>query len=153
MKLKGKINNDTDALKLSGLMRKNLHHVLIVFSMINEKGYSGFLEQFLNPDFSYFDYEFNGFNPETGEYEEVVSKKLEGQNQKNNVERYFRIAFEKLVEYADKDNRKNKIWESEAITTKVNKVLDLLDAEKNDEALTMLHQIFQDFSDIAESNW
>ena len=121
--------------------------------MINEKGYSGFLEQFLNPDFSYFDYEFNGFNPETGEYEEVVSKKLEGQNQKNNVERYFRIAFEKLVEYADKDNRKNKIWESEAITTKVNKVLDLLDAEKNDEALTMLHQIFQDLSDIAESNW
>lgn len=152
-KLKGKINNDTDALKLSGLMRKNLHHVLIVFSMINEKGYSGFLEQFLNPDFSYFDYEFIGFNPETGEYEEVVSKKLEGQNQRNNVERYFRIAFEKLVEYADKDNRKNKIWESEAITTKVNKVLDLLDAEKNDEALTMLHQIFQDLSDIAESNW
>ena len=98
-------------------------------------------------------YEFNGFKPETGEYEEVVSKKLEGQNQKNNVERYFRIAFEKLVEYADKDNRKNKIWESEAITTKVNKVLDLLDAEKNDEALTILHQIFQDLSDIAESNW
>tara|TARA_B110000027_G_C16121225_1_gene303130 strand:- start:3766 stop:5376 length:1611 start_codon:yes stop_codon:yes gene_type:complete len=152
-KLKDKINNDTEALKLSGLMRKNLHHVLIVFSMINERGHSAFLEQFLNPDFSYFDYEFKGFNPETGEYEEVVSKKLEGQNQKNNVERYFRIAFEKLVEYADKDNRRNKIWESDAISKKVNKVLELLDVNKNEEALNILHYIFQDLADIAKNNW
>ena len=152
-KLKSKVNNDTDALKLSGLMRKNLHHVLIVFSMINEKGHSKFLEQFLNPDFSYFDYEFKGFDPETGEYEEVLSKKLEGQNQKNNVDRYFRIAFEKLVEYADKDNRRNKIWESETITIKVYKVLELLDSNKNDKALTILHQIFQDLSDTDENNW
>lgn len=152
-KLKDKINNDTDALKLSGLMRKNLHHVLIVFSMINERGHSAFLEQFLNPDFSYFDYEFKGFDPETGEYEEVVSKKLEGQNQKNNVERYFRIAFEKLVEYADKENRRNKIWESDAISKKVYKVIELLDVNKNDEALNILHHIFQDLADIAENNW
>lgn len=152
-KLKDKVNDDTDSLKLSGLMRKNLHHVLIIFSMINEKGHREFLEQFLNPDFSYFDYEFIGFNPETGGYDNVVSKKLEGQNQKNNAERYLRIAFESLDKYKDINNRNTKIWESEAVTNKVNIVLELLVAKKNDEALEMLHQIFQDLSDIAESNW
>ena len=152
-KLKGKVKDDTDALKLSGLMRKNLHHILIVFSILNENKHREFLEQFLNPDYSYYDYEFLGFNPETGCYDEVVSKKLDGQNQKNNIERYFRIAFEKLVEYAEKDNRKNKIWESEEITDKVNQLLVFLNNKKNDKALKLLHQIFQDLSDIAESNW
>lgn len=151
--LKGKVKNDTDALKLSGLMRKNLHHVLIIFSMINEKGHRVFLEQFLNPDYSYFDYEFIDFNRETGSYGKVVSKKLEGQNQKNNVARYYRIAFEKLVEYADKDNRKNKIWETKVITDKVKQVLEFLDAYKNDEAIALLHQIFQDLAEIANENW
>jgi len=152
-KLKSKVSNDTDALKLSGLMRKNLHHVLIVFSMINERGNGSFLKQFLNPDYSYFDYEYIGFNPDTGGYEKVVSKKLEGQNQINNVERYFRIAFEKLDEYADKDNRKNKIWESEVITTKVNQVLNLLDSKNDDEALTILHKTFENLSEISKNNW
>lgn len=152
-KLKGKVNIDTDALKLSGLMRKNLHHVLIIFSMINEKGHREFLEQFLNPDYSYFDYEFIGFNPETGDYDDFVSKKLEGQNQKNNAERYVRIAFESLDKYKNIYNRNTKIWESEAITDKVNQVLELLDAKENDEALVMLNQVFQDLAEIANANW
>jgi len=152
-KLKDKVKNDTDALKLSGLMRKNLHHVLIIFSMINERGHRVFLEQFLNPDYSYFDYEFTGFNPETGEFDEVTPIEKEGQNQKNNAERYARIAFESLEKYTVAENRNTKIWESEEITNKVNQVLDLLDAGNNDEALKMLHQIFQYLSEIAEGNW
>ena len=152
-KLKNKVNNDSDALKLSGLMRKNLHHVLIVFSMINEKGHGKFLEQFLNPHYSYFDYQFIGFDPETGSYDKVISKKLKGQNQKNNADRYYRIAFEKLVEYADKDNRKNKIWTTSEVTTKVNYLLELLDEKKHKEALLVLHEVFKDLSDIAEVNW
>ncbi len=152
-KLKGKITNDTDAIKLSGLMRKNLHHVLIIFSIINEKGYRDFLEQFLNPDYSYFDYEFTGFDSETGNYEDVIAKRKDGQNQKNNADRYIRIAFESLDKYKDIDNRNTKIWESEPITIKVNQLLELLDANKNDEAVELLHQIFKDLSNIAESNW
>lgn len=152
-KLKVKVKNDTDALKLSGLMRKNLHHVLIIFSMINEKGHSAFLKEFLNPDYSYFDYEFTHFNPETGGYDEVIPKELGGQNQKNNAERYIRIAFESLDKYSVAENRNTKIWESIAITKKVNQVLDLLDAEKNDDALAMLHQVLQDLSDIALESW
>lgn len=152
-KLKLKVKNDTDALKLSGLMRKNLHHVLIIFSIINENGHRVFLQQFLNPDFSYFDYEFEEFNPKTGSFHSVVSKKLEGQNQKNNAKRYVRIAFESLDKYRDIENRNTKIWESELITNKVNQVLGLLDEKKDDKALLLLYQIFQELSSIAESNW
>jgi Alw26I/Eco31I/Esp3I family type II restriction endonuclease len=151
--LKGKVNNDSDAIKLSALMRKNLHQVLIVFSIIYEHGFNEFLEQFLNPEYSYYDYEFEGFNPATGEYSNVISKKLEGKNQENNVNRYFRIAFEKLVEYADKDNRKNKIWESEEVTKKVTALIELLQKNKNDEAKELLHQIFLDLTNITKENW
>jgi Alw26I/Eco31I/Esp3I family type II restriction endonuclease len=151
--LKNKVKSDTDALKLSALMRKNLHHVLIVFSMINENGYGEFLKQFLNPDYSYFDYEFESFNPKTGKFSNVIEKKLDGKNQQNNVKRYFRIAFEKLVEYADKDNRKNKIWESEEVTKKVTALIELLQKNKNDEAKELLHQIFLDLANISEGNW
>jgi len=151
--LKNKVKNDADALKLSALMRKNLHHVLIVFSMINENGYGEFLKQFLNPEYSYFDYEFENFNAKTGEYSNVIEKKLDGKNQQNNVNRYFRIAFEKLVEYADKDNRKNKIWESKEVTKKITDLIELLKQNKNDEAKELLHQIFLDLAKITEENW
>jgi Alw26I/Eco31I/Esp3I family type II restriction endonuclease len=151
--LKGEIQDDADALKLSALMRKNLHHVLIVFSIINENGFNKFLEQFLNPEYSYYDYEFEDFNADTGEYGNVITKKLEGKNQENNVNRYFRIAFEKLVEYADKDNRKNKIWDSKSIDSKIIDLISLLKKDKNDVAVKLLHQIFKDLSDITASNW
>jgi Alw26I/Eco31I/Esp3I family type II restriction endonuclease len=148
-KLKNKVSDDMDALKLSGLMRKNLHHVLIVLSILNENGHRDILESFLNPEYSFYDYEFIGFNSETGSYDKVISKKLEGKNQKNNVARYFRIAFEKLVEYADKDNRKNKIWESEKVTNMVKDLIELLNQNKNDKAKELLDEIFLDLAKIA----
>ena len=151
--LKGKVDNNSDALRISALMRKNLHQVLIVFSIINENGFNKFLEQFLNPQYSYYDYEFEDFNPTTGAYSSVTSKKLEGKNQENNVNRYFRIAFEKLVEYADKDNRKNKIWDSKVIDNKITELISLLKKEQNDEAVKLLHQIFKDLSDITAIDW
>ena len=55
-------------------------------------------------------------------------------------------------EFGDKLNFK-LILEMDIGDIKVNQLLELLDANKNDEALKMLHQIFQDLSDIAESNW
>lgn len=152
-KLKNKVENNDDAIKLSGMMRKNLHHVLIIFSLINEKGFDDFLKQFLNPDYSYYDYEFLGFNPKTGSYQEVITKELKGKNQSNNVDRYFRIAFEKLVYYSDKDNRKNKIWGSESITQSVNQLLALLSKNRPDEALILLNQTIEDLSEIAHKNW
>jgi len=152
-KLKNKVTNDKDAVKLSDLMRKNLHHILIVFSMIDEKGYGEFLEQFLNPEYSFFDYQFEGFKPETGQYKKVVSKKLTGKNQQNNIKRYYRVAFDKLKEYKEIENRKTNIWNNKDVDTELEKLFLLLKAKKKKEAKSQLENIFKKLAVLAESNW
>lgn len=152
-KLKGKVATDKDAVKLSDLMRKNLHHILIVFSMIDEKNYGEFLEQFLNPEYSFFDYQFEGFNPETGKYKKVVSKKLTGKNQQNNIKRYYRVAFDKLKEYKEIENRKTNIWNHKEVDNELEKLFVLLKAKKNKEPKAQLENVFKVLANIAESNW
>jgi Alw26I/Eco31I/Esp3I family type II restriction endonuclease len=152
-KLKNNVKVDEDALLLSSLMRKNLHHVLILLSIIYEKGHQKFLEDYLNPECSFYDYKFEGFNPITGEYKNVIRKEVTGKNQQNNVDRYYRIAFETLVEYMTKENRKGKIWDSEEIDKEIELILEPLASNKYDEAKDQLNKILSLLADIAASNW
>lgn len=152
-KLKINVKNDKDAVKLSDLMRKNLHHVLIVLSMIDEKGYGVFLEQFLNPEYSFFDFKFDGFNPETGQYKKVNSKKLIGKNQQNNIKRYYRVAFDKLQEYKTIENRKTNLWSHKEVDAELEKLFVLLKSKKNKEAKTQLENVFRKLADLAANNW
>jgi Alw26I/Eco31I/Esp3I family type II restriction endonuclease len=152
-KLKNSVKVDEDALKLSSLMRKNLHHILILLSIIYEKGYQKFLEDYLNPEYSYFDYKFEGFNPLTGNYTNAIQKELTGKNQQNNVERYFRIAFETLVEYMTKENRKGKIWNSEEIDKEVAMILEPLASNKIDEAKEQVNKVLELLAGLAIKNW
>ena len=139
--LKDKVNSDKDAIKLSNLMRMNLHYVLTLFSMISEWWYNEFLKQFLHPKYSFFDYEFEWFNPKDWTYKKVVSIKRTGKNQQNAATRYIRVSFESLEEYKSKDNRKNKIWKDKDIDKKVNYLLIELKQNHQDEALKTLHNI------------
>ena len=152
-KLKGKVQSDKDAIKLSDLMRKNLHYVLILFSMIDEAGYREFLETFLNPQYSFFDYSFEGFNPKTGTYKKAVSKNLTGKNQQNNIERYKRVAFEKLQEYKNVDNRKVKIWKSKEVDTLVEKVFAQLKKGDFKKAKLELDNTLLLLAEIARKSW
>jgi Alw26I/Eco31I/Esp3I family type II restriction endonuclease len=152
-RLKNKVHNDKDAIRLSDLMRKNLHHVLIIFSIIDDSGYRQFLEQFLNPQFSFFDYRFKGFNPITGTYTEVEQIKREGKNQENNTERYYRVSFDSLKEYKDKDNRKSKIWSDTIVDEKISHLKHFLSMNQKSEALVKLNDILNHLSLIAEFNW
>jgi RNase P protein component len=152
-KLKSRVATDKDAIKLSDFMRKNLHYVLIVFSMIDELGYGEFLEQFLNPEYSFFDYKFEAFEEESGKYGNVVTKKLTGKNQQNNIKRYYRVAFEKLKDYKIIDNRKVNIWTSTEVDAELKTLFDLLKRKNIKEAKLHLENIFKIFADLAESNW
>ena len=151
--LKNKVKTDKDAIKLSDLMRKNLHHVLIIFSMIDEKGYKSFLEGFLNPKYSYFDYKFEGFDPKTGRYKKMISKKLTGKNQKNNTKRYYRVAFEKLQEYKEIDNRKVNIWENDDVDKETEKLFTFLKANSFKDAKTQLDKTLKLLAEISSQNW
>ena len=152
-KLKFKVKTDKDAVRLSDLMRKNLHHFLIILSIIDEAGFGDFLLRFLNPEFSFFDYKFDGFDPSTGLYKSVETKNLTGKNQQNNIERYRRVAFEKLQEYRDVSNRKTNKWESTEIDANIPTLLKLLESKKIYEAKQFLDLILEKLAKIAESKW
>jgi Alw26I/Eco31I/Esp3I family type II restriction endonuclease len=151
--LKNKITTNKEAVALSVLMRKNLHHVLTIFSIISEKGYDDFLMKQLNPHYSFYDYKFDGFDSLTGNYEKVTQKKLTGKNQQNNVDRYIRIAFESLNDYKSKKNRKQFSWNNTEIDNGVELVLKMLAEDKEEDALIKLKNTFKELADIASKQW
>lgn len=152
-KLKSKVQSDKDAIKLSDLMRKNLHYVLTLFSMIDEAGYGLFLETFLNPQYSFFDYSFEEFNPKTGTYKKVIAKSLTGKNQQNNIDRYKRVAFEKLQEYKKVENRKVNIWKNKDVDLLVTKVFAQLKKGDFKKAKLELDNTLLLLAEIADKNW
>lgn len=109
--LKFLIKDNHDAKIASDYMRKNLHFVLSSLAYLHTNDCDDFLIKVIlnkNLHYSYFDYSFEGFNPEDGSYKLMHEKQLYGKNQLNNATRYIRIAFESLENYIDKKNRKIK---------------------------------------------
>jgi flagellar biosynthesis component FlhA len=135
-------------------MKKNLHWVLTLFAMIDENGGREFLCQFLHPEYSFYDHQFVDFNPLLGLYSKVITIPRKGQNQKNNVKRRYRIAFESLEQYKSKTNRWHKEWEDKKIDKEIEKLLSLIKDEKHDsEALKLLKKIIKSFSKTLEKLW
>lgn len=151
--LKNNVKDDKDAVKLSDLMRKNMHFILIVFSMIEEKGYAEFLEQFINIEYSFFDYSFEGFDPNTGRFTSYKQVKRTGKNQQNNVKRFYRVAFDRLKEYKTIENRKVNKWVSQNIDNEVSQLLTLLKSNQNVEAKIQLEKIFKMLAELGQNNW
>ncbi len=149
---KNRITNDTEAVKVSTIMRNNLHQILLIFSIISENGYNDFLTEFLNPLYSFYDYSLKDFDPQTGEYKEVKTKNLTGKNQQNNVDRYLRIAFESLEGYKTKDNRKQYAWDSADIDESIEQTLQFLSKGNKEKAIEQLKVTFQKLAEIADVN-
>lgn len=151
--LKNRVQNDADAVRLSALMRTNLHYVLTLFSIVDEFGFREFLMQFLNLKYSFFDYKFEGFNPENGSFEKVTKTEKRGKNQDNNTERYIRIAFETLEEYKEKKNRKVGDWKNPKIDERVGIILRLLNDNKLIYAKIELHRILKLLAQQLTQDW
>lgn len=151
--LKNKVTNDIEAVKLSSIMRNNLHQILMIFSIISENGYNEFLTELLNPEYSFYDYKYKEFNPKTGEYREVITKNLTGKNQQNNVDRYKRIAFESLENYKSKENRRQYVWENSEIDESIERVLQCLANNDKTTALSQLKQTFKTLANKAAEKW
>jgi Alw26I/Eco31I/Esp3I family type II restriction endonuclease len=151
--LKGRVRTDKDAIRLSSLMRTNLHHILTIFSIIKENGFNSFLARLLHPEYSFYDYKFIGFNPKDGTYKEVKMIERKGKNQQNNVKRYFRIAFDELDQYRGIENRKTKELNNLKLNNEINILLTLLKAKKNQQAFKKLQRIFQILADNARRSW
>lgn len=151
--LKNRVQTDADAVRLSSLMRTNLHYVLTLFSIIDESGFRRFLMQFLNLDYSFFDYKFEGFDPENGTFKIVTKIEKKGKNQDNNTKRYTRVAFESLENYKSKENRKVGTWKNKDIDRQIEQLLDLMKADKEVEAKVELRKILKLLAEQLTQEW
>jgi Alw26I/Eco31I/Esp3I family type II restriction endonuclease len=141
-KLKNKVTTDREALILSSLMRQNLHHILIVLSVISENNHDIFLKQYLHPEYSFRDYAFINFHPLTGP-EKIVESKSHNANNIRNAQRYMRIAFEALQDYIKVENRNSKIWQSEKVDNLMAELIHLLNEADNELAKNKLGEVFK----------
>lgn len=112
-KIKHEIKDDNDAKFASSVMAKCHQNVLNILSLIYKLTGRAFLMGYLHPEYSLVDYRFEDVDLEHLENIKIISTPLDSQNKRNNQERYVRIAFESLEEYAQKDNRKNAFWVSD----------------------------------------
>lgn len=117
--LKNRIETDEDALKLSVLMRRNLHSVLTILAIILENNGQDFLRDFLHPEYAFLEYDFSSFDPATGIFE-VKEYRVESKNSVKNAERYIRISMDSLGEYSNKKNRRILEVENKNLSTHLN---------------------------------
>lgn len=142
--LKNKVRNDADALKLSKLMRENMHHILSIFSYLVEKGFKKFLiENFLNTDDVNYSIKFEGFDPNTGDYTKMIKTLGKKKQYSNSAKRHIRISLESLKQYSLKENRNLKKWLTEEIEENLNEVIKNLKDGKEKKALLKLFETFE----------
>jgi Alw26I/Eco31I/Esp3I family type II restriction endonuclease len=146
--LKPIIVDDSSAVEASFLMRRNLHHVLILLSEIDENGYSEFLMRYLHPEYAKYDYDFEDFNVLEGTYK-AKRRRVDSANTRSQSERYVRISFDSLNDYASKENRKNSKWESAECDTLLSEIIGLLSSNRENEAHIKILELFGVLAQLA----
>ncbi len=142
--LKNRVKNDDDALRLSKLMRENMHFILSIFSYIAKRGYKNFLiKNFLHPEYANYSIKFDGFDPKTGYYKEMIKTEGNKKQYKNNAIRYIRISFESLLQYSTKENRHLKKWMTDEMEEILNQIIGFLKAKDEKTALKKLNELFE----------
>ncbi len=147
-KLKPAITDDDKAKVAADLMRRNLHHVLVMLAAIAEAGYATFLERYLNPRHASFDYVFTDFDPKTGKFK-VTEKVVDSANSRSKAKRYLRISFESLEAYKDKKNRKKSIWKDPECDKILNSAIENLHFGLELRAEQEINRLLTRLADIA----
>jgi hypothetical protein len=138
-----KVKSDEDALKLSVVMRKNLHFVLTIFAIILENNGRQFLELFLHPEYANFDYEFLEFDPATGAFK-VREFVVQSKNTEKNADRYIRISMGSLVDYSTKDNRRILEIENQNVSDRIEEINEQVMEHEYELAEITLRQLLDE---------
>jgi len=142
-KLKHQVKNNQDALKISKIMRKNLHHILIIFAEIHKKGYDNFLiANFLHPEHANFSIKFENFNPVDGTFSKMIKKSGNKKQYQNNAKRYIRKSLASLDKYCVVINRNTKKWQSKKVDLLISQLFKVLDKGDDKKARKQLNKIF-----------
>jgi hypothetical protein len=144
-KMKFQVRTDNDAIKLSTVMRKNLHYILTVFSLIAENKGEPFMMRYLNPEYAKFDYNFTQFDPLTGEFK-AKQFTVDSKNTQSNAERYIRVSFESLKEYSTKGSRRNLPITKKSTLNEMESLLTLVRNKDYSMAEQALKEIIEEIS-------
>lgn len=153
-KLKEEVKTKEQSVKLSNLMVVNMHNVLRLMGDIvqRENGHE-FLERLLKPDYAYFDYTFENFNPMDLSTLNVISKPLHSRNKEKNAERYKRVSFESIEQFNEKTNRRTEVIVTPGIDTERQKLFQNIRSKDYDSADQSLNAILSEFADYLTSSW
>ena len=149
--VKKDIKNDSDCLIAAIKLRKNLHQVLLMLSIVLESGHRDFLLRFLHPEFSHFEHEITNFDPNTGAYSLKSTINIT-ENTKSNADRYIRISFESLTEYAIVENRRIFKWNNKTIDALILNLQNEIKAGNEVAADKALNLILKAIADINYKN-
>lgn len=143
--VKHTIKNDEDAKFASSVMAKCHQNVINILSLIYQKTGHDFLMRYLHPKYSLVDYRFEDVDLKHLDRIKIISAPLDSKNKRKNQERYVRIAFESLDDFAKKKNRKNYLLideNSEELDTVIMPILkgDFCTADK------LLKRLIEDVS-------
>lgn len=144
--LKLKVKNDSDAQKLSRIMREHNHNIINLFFIISFHDADFLIKNFLHPEYSFFDYTFEDFDPLNLDKLKIIEKPLDSKNRRKNAERYLRISFESLEKYAEKENR-NLGELDKKYNPKINLLTKELDNQNYEKALCLLYDLIKEISD------
>jgi hypothetical protein len=121
-----------------------MHEVLIVLSEIYRYKFKNFLiKNFLHPEYAFFSIEFKGFDPKTGEFEEMIKKPGMIKQYENNAKRYVRISLESLKAYSKVENRNTGSEQSETVKKLIAKTITFLKDKKEKDAVVSLKKVFE----------
>jgi Alw26I/Eco31I/Esp3I family type II restriction endonuclease len=164
-KLKNLVDNNQKAELLSSIMRKNIHHILTIFSGINKRiNGRNFLLKFLNPSFCNSKYSIYNFSPVNLANIKIIDKEPldkeqldEIKNDTNSItivkafsealtkekskEDYLRISFDSLKEYEEKTNRKVQDEYLKENEEEIKTLFSLIEASKFDDAQEKLNNL------------
>lgn len=151
--LKHKVKTDVDAKKLSLVMLHCHQNVLKLFAKIYAATGETYLSRFLHPEYAYFDYRFENFDPLHLEKLIIRRKELDSANKHKNAQRYRRIAFESLEEFNGKRNRKTAFVVDQFDPT-VQKLIVLIKTNSYQKADTLLNDLIRVISmNIKKNMW
>ena len=128
-------------------------NVLKLFSKIYTTCGTEYLERFLHPEFAFYDYRFDDFNPLHLEHLNIIKKELDSTNKRKNAERYKRVAFESLEDFDDKANRKIT-FVIEQYEPTVQKLIALIKSKSYTKADSLLKDLIRVMSmNIKRAMW
>lgn len=151
--LKMKIYNDEQAKKASHIMAIAHQTTLHLLAELYRSCGPEFLLRYLHPEYALYDYRFENFNPLELSTLVVKESPLDSKNKQKNMERYLRISFESLKEFASKYNRR-QVWDTSSYTTQISNIIKKAKAEKYDEADAALKKLIAKIADdIFDQEW